>query len=58
MKLTATQDFSWAHRGVEVEEFKKGAVIETEDADLIKVATDEGWAKKSGKADAKTDGAE
>lgn len=51
MKLTATQDFSWAHRGVEVEEFKKGAVIETEDEDLIKVATDEGWAKKSGKAD-------
>ena len=55
MKLIATQDFSWAHRGVEVEEFKKGAVIETEDEDLIKVAIDEGWAKKSGKAETKTD---
>jgi hypothetical protein len=58
MKLIATQNFSWAHRGVEVEQFEKGAVIETEDADLIKVATDEGWAKKAGKTDAKADGAE
>lgn len=54
MKLTAIKDFSWAHRGVEIEQFEKGAVIETEDADLIKVATEEGWAKKAGKADAST----
>jgi len=54
MKLTAIKDFSWAHRGVEIEQFEKGAVIDTEDADLIKVATDEGWAKKAGKADAST----
>lgn len=58
MKLIATQNFSWAHRGVEVEHFEKGAVIETEDADLIKVATDEGWAKKAGKSDSKTGDAE
>jgi len=54
MKLTVIKDFSWAHRGVEIEQFEKGAVIETEDADLIKVATDEGWVKKAGKADAGT----
>jgi len=54
MKLTVIKEFDWAHRGVEIEKFEKGAVIDTEDADLIKVATDEGWAKKSGKADAST----
>lgn len=47
MKLTAKQDFSWAHRGVEIEEFKKGQVIETKDEDLIRVATKEGWASKA-----------
>ncbi|WP_343735260.1 hypothetical protein [Acidovorax sp.] len=46
MKLIAKQDFSWAHRGVEIEEFKKGQEIDTEDQDLIKVSTDEGWAAK------------
>lgn len=44
MKLIAQEDFSWAHRGVEVEHFEKGAEIETDDEDLIEVATREGWA--------------
>lgn len=47
MKLKALQDFSWAHRGCEVEEFKEGQVIETDDKDLIAVAVKEGWAEKS-----------
>lgn len=47
MHLKAKQDFSWAHRGVQIEEFKKGQLIETEDKDLIDVATKEGWAEKA-----------
>lgn len=43
MKLTATTDFSWAHRGVEIETFAKGQEIETEDQDLIEVSMKEGW---------------
>lgn len=43
MKLIAQTDFSWAHRGVEVEQFAAGAEIETEDEDLIEVSTAEGW---------------
>jgi hypothetical protein len=43
MKLIAKQNFSWAHRGVEVEHFEEGAEIETEDQDLIEVSTNEGW---------------
>lgn len=49
MQLIATQDFKWAHRGVEVEEFKAGAVIETEDSDLIEVSTGEGWCERTDK---------
>lgn len=49
MKLTAIKDFNWAHAGVRVEEFAKGAVIETDDPDLIEVATREGWAKAPSK---------
>ena len=45
MELIATQAFSWAHRGVEVEQFVEGQSIETHDADLISVALAEGWAK-------------
>lgn len=43
MKLTAQKDFSWAHRGVEVEHFKAGAEIESDDEDLIEVSVAEGW---------------
>lgn len=44
MKLIAQQDFSWAHRGVEVEHYQAGAEIETDDEDLLEVSTAEGWA--------------
>lgn len=51
MELIALQDFSWAHGGVRVEEFKKDQAIETEDADLIEVASREGWAEPVKPAD-------
>ena len=47
MKLIAQEKFSWAHNGVQVEEFEAGAEIETEDEELIKVSTSEGWAKRA-----------
>lgn len=47
MQLKAKQAFSWAHGGVRVESFEAGQVIETDDADLIEVATREGWAEKA-----------
>ena len=43
MKLIAQEKFSWAHNGVQVEEFEAGTEIETEDEELIKVSTSEGW---------------
>lgn len=55
MKLIAQKDFSWAHRGVEVEHFEAGAEIETDDEDLIVVSTAEGWtAPADGEAPAPT----
>lgn len=45
MKLTAITNFSWTHRGVELEHFEAGQVIETEDQDLIDVSATEGWAE-------------
>ena len=53
MKLTAKTAFSWAHRGVEIEHFEAGQEIETEDQDLIDVATAEGWADADGEKAAK-----
>jgi hypothetical protein len=43
MQLKAKKNFSWAHRGVQVEHYEAGQVIETEDQDLIAVSTSEGW---------------
>jgi len=44
MQLKAKEDFSWAHAGVRIEHYAKGAIIETEDEDLIRVSREEGWA--------------
>lgn len=44
MKLKVIKPFDWAHRGVQVEHFEAGSIIETEDEDLIRVSTGEGWA--------------
>lgn len=47
MKLKVKKAFSWAHDHVRVEEFAVGQIIETQDADLIRVsAEEEGWATK------------
>lgn len=43
MKLKVIKAFTWAHRGVEIEGFEAGAEIDTQDQDLIKVATRECW---------------
>lgn len=53
MKLVALKGFSWAHAGVRIEEFEKDQVIETDDQDLIKVATREKWVKQADKAESK-----
>ncbi|KAB8042558.1 hypothetical protein [Janthinobacterium aquaticum] len=45
MKLIAKQDFSWAHGGSDVRQYAKGDRIETDDADMTRVALDEGWAE-------------
>ena len=45
MKLKVIKGFDWAHRGVEIESFSAGAEVATEDDDLIRVATSEGWAE-------------
>jgi hypothetical protein len=50
MKLIAQQDFSWAHRGIQVEHFAAGSEIETDDEDLITVSRSEGWAVEAGAA--------
>jgi hypothetical protein len=49
MELKAKKPFSWAHQGSRIEEYEAGQFIETEDADLIAVATAEGWAERADK---------
>ena len=44
MQLKVKKTFTWAHQHVNVQEHTKGDVIETEDEDLIRVSTEEGWA--------------
>lgn len=48
MQLKVIKPFDWAHRGVQVEHFEAGSIIETEDKDLIRVSTGEGWAEEDG----------
>jgi hypothetical protein len=44
MNLKIKTDFAFAHRGVEVRQYSAGDVVETDDAELIEIATREGWA--------------
>lgn len=46
MQIKAKSNFSWAHQGVRIEHFEAGQVIDTEDQELITVATSEGWAEE------------
>lgn len=50
-KLKILADFKFAHRGVEIAEYTKGSEIDTDDVDLVEVATCEKWAKKLGAAE-------
>lgn len=45
MSLKVIKPFDWAHRGVEIEHFEAGREIDldTDDAEMIEVATREGW---------------
>ena len=52
MQLKVKKAFKWAHRHVDVQEFEVGDVIDTEDEDLIRVATEEGWAAEEVSDDA------
>lgn len=57
MKLKAKQPFSWAHDGVRIESYETGQEIDTDDEELINVATREGWASAPGaKAKSKAGG--
>lgn len=42
------QDFKWAHRNVDVVEYKAGDDLDTDDQELIDVATAEGWIEVPG----------
>lgn len=46
MQLEVKKSFKWAHRHVDVQEYNVGEVIDTEDEDLIRVATEEKWVAK------------
>lgn len=46
MELKVMKPFDWAHKGVRVESFEKGQVINTEDEDLIRVSIDEKWCSR------------
>lgn len=43
MKLIVQENFNWAHRGIDIQQFEAGAEFETEDQDLIEVSIKEGW---------------
>lgn len=45
MKLKILKDFPFAHRGCDVKNYTKGETVETDDAELVEVATAEKWAK-------------
>lgn len=49
MKLKVTKSFDFAHNGCEVKTYAKGTEIDTETADpeLVRVASEEGWAVKT-----------
>ena len=47
MELKVIKPFDWAHKGVRVESFEKGQIINTEDEDLIRVSLDEKWTSKA-----------
>lgn len=53
MRLEFSMTTRWAHRGTDIVEYAAGAVIDTDDEELVLVAVAEGWAKL---VDAEVDG--
>jgi len=53
MLLKVKEPFKWAHQHVRVVEYQVGDEIETDDQDLIDVATTEGWIETGEQAEAK-----
>lgn len=47
MAMKIKKGFSWAHRGVEVREYRAGDDLKTDDQELITVAKREGWIEES-----------
>ena len=47
MFLKVKEAFSWAYRGVDVQSYAVGDVLDTEDEDLIRVAIEEGWVEET-----------
>lgn len=52
MKLEILKGFAFAHGGIRVVEYQAGTTVETDDAELVAVATAEGWAAEAGAAPA------
>lgn len=50
MKLEILKGFAFAHDGTRVVEYLAGTTVETDDAELVAVATAEGWAAEAGAA--------
>ena len=46
--LKAKQDFTYFHRGYERSDYKAGDVIDTDDEEMIEVATSQQWAEVEG----------
>ena len=46
--LVIAQGFKFAHRGVEVREYVEGESVETDDPELVKISTENGWASQAG----------
>ena len=53
MLLKVKEPFKWAHEHVRVVEYQAGDEIETDDQDLIDVATTEGWIETGEQVEAK-----
>jgi hypothetical protein len=53
MKLKIKVDFAFGHRGVDVRHYAAGDVVDTDDADMIEIATREGWATDADQPESK-----
>lgn len=47
---TVKQNFRWAHQGCFIQEYVKGEKLDSDDENLIRVATQEGWIAAETKA--------